>query len=118
MSGIIDIVVNLYTPTEVDLGQTGLDDEFKEQVRMPEEMKPGVTIPDYIKKMDKAGVERSLLIAVRAGDIRVEESFEVPYESVHKVCLEHPNRFSGLAGIDPFRGMEGLRDLEYAVKEM
>ena len=51
MSGIIDIVVNLYTPTEVDLGQTGLDDEFKEQVRMPEEMRPGVTIPDYIKKM-------------------------------------------------------------------
>jgi hypothetical protein len=50
MSGIIDIVVNLYTPTEVDLGQTGLDDEFKEQVRMPEEMRPGVTIPDYIKK--------------------------------------------------------------------
>ena len=89
MSGIIDIVVNLYTPTEVDLGQTGLDDEFKEQVRMPEEMRPGVTIPDYIKKMDKAGIERSLLIAVRAGDIRVEESFEVPYESVHKLSLIH-----------------------------
>ena len=104
MSGIIDIVVNLYTPTEVDLGQTGLDDEFKEQVRMPEEMRPGVTIPDYIKKMDNAGIERSLLIAVRAGDIRVKESFEVPYESVHKVCLENPDRFSGLAGIDPFRG--------------
>jgi hypothetical protein len=32
-----------------------------------------------------------MLIAVRAGDIRVEESFEVPYESVHKVCLENPD---------------------------
>ena len=118
MSGIIDIVVNLYTPQEVELGQTGLDDDFKKQVRMPEEMRGGVTIPDYINKMDQAGIERSLLIAVRAGDIRVKESFEVPYESVHKVCTEHPDRFSGLAGIDPFRGMEGLKDLEYAVDEM
>ena len=118
MSGIIDIVVNLYTPQEVELGQTGLDEEFKKQVRMPEEMRSGVTIPDYIKKMDQAGIERSLLIAVRAGDIRVPESFEVPYESVHKVCSEYPDRFSGLAGIDPFRGMQGLRDLENAVNEM
>ena len=118
MSGIIDIVVNLYTPQEVELGQTGLDDDFKKQVRMPEDMRGGVTIPDYINKMDQAGIERSLLIAVRAGDIRVQESFEVPYESVHKVCTKHPDRFSGLAGIDPFRGMEGLKDLEYAVDEM
>ena len=118
MSGIIDIVVNLYTPQEVELGQTGLDEEFKKQVRMPEKMRSGVTIPDYIKKMDQAGIERSLLIAVRAGDINVPESFEVPYESVHKVCSEYPDRFSGLAGIDPFRGMQGLRDLENAVNEM
>ena len=118
MSGIIDIVVNLYTPQEVELGQTGLDEEFKKQVRMPEKMRSGVTIPDYIKKMDQAGIERSLLIAVRAGDIRVPESFEVPYESVHKVCSEYPDRFSGLAGIDPFSGMQGLRDLENAVNEM
>ena len=118
MSGIIDIVVNLYTPQEVELGQTGLDEEFKKQVRMPEKMRSGVTIPDYIKKMDQAGIERSLLIAVRAGDIRVPESFEVPYESVHEVCSEYPDRFSGLAGIDPFRGMQGLKDLENAVNEM
>ena len=117
MSGIIDIVVNMFTPQEVELGQTGLDEDFKEQVRMPKEMRSGVTIPDYINKMDQAGVERSLLIAVRAGDIRVPESFEVPYERVHKVCQKHPERFSGLAGVDPFRGMEGLNDLEVAVKE-
>ena len=110
--------MNLYTPQEVELGQTGLDEEFKKQVRMPEKMRSGVSIPDYIKKMDQAGIERSLLIAVRAGDIRVPESFEVPYESVHKVCSEYPDRFSGLAGIDPFRGMQGLRDLENAVNEM
>ena len=117
MSGIIDIVVNMFTPQEVELGQTGLDEDFKKQIRMPEEMRAGVSIPDYLKKMDQAGVERSLLIAVRGGDIRVPEGFEVPYESVHSVCQDYPNRFSGLAGVDPFRGMQGLKDLEVAVKE-
>ena len=117
MSGIIDIVVNLFTPQEVELGQTGLDENFKQQVRMPEEMRGGVSIPDYINKMDQAGIERSLLIAVRAGDIRVPESFEVPYERVYDVCRQNPERFSGLAGVDPFRGMEGLNDLETAVNE-
>ena len=117
MSGIIDIVVNMFTPQEVELGQTGLDEDFKKQIRMPEAMRAGVTIPDYLKKMDQAGVEKSLLIAVRGGDIRVPEGFEVPYKSVHSVCQEYPERFSGLAGVDPFRGMEGLKDLEVAVKE-
>jgi len=41
----------------------------------------------------------------------------VPYERVHEVCTKHPERFSGLAGIDPFRGMSGLKDLEKAVNE-
>ena len=118
MDGIIDIVVNLFTPQEVELGQTGLDEDFKKQVRMPKEMRSGVTIDQYLLKMDHAGIERSLLIAVRAGDIRVPESFEIPYSRVHEICQQHPNRFSGLAGIDPFRGMAGIKDLEHAVKEM
>ena len=27
-----------------------------------------------------------------------------------------PEHFSGLVGIDPFTGMDGVRELEYAVK--
>ena len=118
MKGIIDIVVNLFTPQEVENKQTGLDEDFKEQVRMPKEMRGGVTMDQYLEKMDLAGVERSLLIAVRAGDIRVPESFEIPYSRVHEICQEHPDRFSGLAGIDPFRGMAGLKELEEAVNNM
>lgn len=114
----IDIVCNLFTPQTVSEGRTGLDEAFKEQVRIPPEMRSGVSIEDYIAKMDRAGIERSLLVAVRAGDLRIDESFEVPYEYVHAVTLRHPDRFSGLAGIDPTRGMQGLRDLERAVKEL
>jgi len=117
MPGAIDIVCNLYTPETVAKGQTGLDEDFKTQVRMPAYMRNGVSVTDYLAKMDKAGIERSLLIAVRAGDINKQGGFEIPYRDVAAVCEAHPDRFSGLAGIDPYRGMQGLRDLEQAVNE-
>ena len=117
MPGHIDIVCNLFTPREVAEGRTGLDEDFKAQVRMDEAIRGGVSLDDYLKKMDRAGIERSLLIAVRAGDLRVQGSFEVPYDYVLEACRAHPDRFSGLAGVDPTRGMQGLRDLEVAVAE-
>ena len=113
----IDIVCNLFTEREVRLGQTGLDNTFKTQIRMPPEYRGGVSIEDYLAKMDRAGIARSLLIAVRAGDLNVRESFEIPYSRVTEVCAAHPDRFSGLAGVDPYRGMQGLRDLEEAVRD-
>ncbi len=117
MNGVIDIVCNLYTPDEVRLGLTGIDDAFKQQVRMSPEMRDGVPIDAYLAKMDRAGIARALLIAVRAGDLAVRGSFEIPYARVAEVCAQHPDRFSGLAGIDPTRGVAGLRELESAVRD-
>ena len=114
----IDIVVNPYTPREVERGQTGIDAVFQDQIRMPAEMRGGVTVDDYVEKMNRADIELSLMIAVRAGDMRLAGSFEIPYERVHEICRSHPTRFAGLAGVDPYRGMQGLRDLEYGVKEL
>ena len=115
MGGVIDIVVNLFGPDEIAAGQTGLDAAFMEQVRMSAAMRKGVGMDDYLRMMDDAGVEHSLLVAVRAGDPRMRGSFEIPYEQVARWCDAHPDRFSGLAGADPTRGMAQLRDLERAV---
>ena len=117
MDGAIDIVCNLFTPQEVRQGQTGVDEYFLDQVRFPAELRPGVPLETYLEKMDRARIQRSLLIAVRAGDLRIKGSFEIPYARVADICQRYPDRFSGLAGVDPTRGMQGLRDLEYAVKE-
>ncbi len=117
-TGYIDIVCNIFTPETVRQKRTGLDESFKKQIRMPIAMRAGVTIKNYLKRMDKAGIERSLLIAVRCGDLRISGSFEVPYEMAAKICAKYPDRFSALAGIDPTRGMKGLHELEYAVKKL
>lgn len=117
-AGAIDIVVNAFTPQEVENNQTGFDTNFMAQVRMPEEMRGGVTIGDYLRKMDAAGIERSLLIAVRAGDPAWQGSFEIPYQQIAQYCDAYPDRFSGVAGVDPTRGVEQLKELDHAVKEL
>ncbi len=115
--GFIDIVCNVFTPEAVFGGRTGLDVSFKQQVRMAPEICDGISIEDYLRKMDAAGVERSLLIAVRAGDRRYSGSFEIPYEEVAEICARHPDRFSGVAGVDQTRGVTGLRELEKAIRD-
>lgn len=117
-AGAIDIVVNAFTPQEVENSQTGFDANFMAQVHMPEEMRGGVTIGDYLRKMDAAGIERSLLIAVRAGDPAWQGSFEIPYQQIAQYCDAYPDRFSGVAGVDPTRGVEQLKELDHAVKEL
>ena len=114
MPNAIDIVVNLFGPEEVAAGQTGFDAAFMDQVRMPQALRSGVSADDYVRLMDEAGIDHSLLIAVRAGDPDWKGSFEIPYETVARWCDRHPTRFSGLAGADPTRGMAQLRDLERA----
>ena len=113
----IDIICNLFTPTEVENDQTGLDDTFKAQVRMARADWGGVEMDDYIRRVDEAGIERSFLAAVRCGDMNIKGSYEISYERVAEVCAKYPDRFSGLAGLDPTRGMQGLRDLDMAVKD-
>lgn len=117
MSGYIDIVCNLYDRQAVRHGQTGLDRHFKKQVRMDPQLWDGIRTSDYLRKMDRAGIERSLLVAARGGDLNVRGSFELPYERVHQVCRRYPQRFCGLAGIDPCRGMRGLRELQHAIED-
>ena len=98
MDGAIDIVCNLFTPQEVQQGQTGVDEYFLDQVRFPAELRPGVPLETYLEKMDRARIQRSLLVAVRAGDLRIKGSFEIPYARVADICQRYPDRFSGLGG--------------------
>lgn len=118
MPGYIDIVCNLYDPEAVRKGETGIDSAFKKQVRMDRRLWGGIPVSAYLRKMDRAGIERSLLIAVRAGDLNVAGSFELPYARVARVCDRWPDRFSGLAGVDPTRGIAQLADLDHAIREL
>jgi predicted TIM-barrel fold metal-dependent hydrolase len=68
--------------------------------------------------MDEAGIERALLIATKTGRLGLPGSWHLPYEIVAEAVARHPGRFSALAGLDPYEGMEGVRRLERAVREL
>ena len=104
------------TPREFAEGRISSDSSFQDKVRQSDSIRQGVEIEDYLKLMDKAGIERSFLIAVRCGDLNIKGSTEITYERVASVTKKYPDRFSGLAGIDPTRGMDQLRELEDGVK--
>ena len=115
--GAIDIVVNMYTPDILAEGRVPTDEDFRDKVKVDQGHRRGLTLEQYIEKMDRSGIERSFLVAVRCGDLRVRGSTEIPYEKVHVALQRYPHRFSGLAGIDPTRGIAGLKELDKAVKE-
>ncbi len=116
--GVIDIVVAPFTPLEVANGEVGVDRAFMDKVRMPDDLRRGVPLENYVAMMDAAGVERSLLVSVHAGDLRVKHSFAIPHERVAGYCEQYPGRLHGVAGIDPSTGMRGLREFESAVRDL
>ena len=115
--GAIDIVVNFFTPRVFAEGRIPTDEPLPRTGPHGRQHRRGVSPEDYLDKMDRAGIERSFLIAVRCGDLPREGSIEIPYEWVRDICAKYPDRFSGLAGIDPTRGIAGLKELDVAIKE-
>jgi len=76
-----------------------------------------LTPEDLLAKMDRAQIEHAFLLAEKAGSTSHEVHKRIPLESVARVVAAHPDRFSGLIGLDPTEGMRGVRELERAVTE-
>ena len=80
--GAIDIVVNLRTSKEFSGGAVASDSSFQDKVRQSSNIRQGVEVEEYMGMMDEAGISRSILCAVRCGDLRVKGSTELKYERV------------------------------------
>lgn len=114
----IDIVCNAYTPEALGKGWMSTDRNFREKVRLKEEYRDGVAAEDYIALMDRAGIERSFLIASRSGDLRIQGSAHMPTDYIAGLVAAHPDRYSGLIGVDPSRIMASLAEVEHAVRDL
>jgi predicted TIM-barrel fold metal-dependent hydrolase len=73
---------------------------------------------EFVALMDAANVERVCMPSLKMHFYRKKGvATDIPHEHVAELVATHPNRFVGLAGIDPTSGMEGVRALERAVRE-
>ena len=116
--GIIDTVVNIWTPEALKHRPDWRTDFFVGKLGVDKNTSDGVPLDQLLEKMDEAGIEKAFLIATRAGPVGHPSCYRIPYELVAETCAQVPDRLYGLAGIDPLDGMDGVYDLESAVKEM
>ncbi len=113
----IDAVVNIWTP-EALAGRPNREAFYKDKIGVDTETFFGTTLEEMLRQMDAAGIERGFLIAAKVGPAYHPACYHVPYSLVADAVRQYPDRFYGLAGIDPTEGMDGVRALEHAVREL
>lgn len=114
----IDCVVNPITPQIMRLRPKWSTEFWTRKMGRGSDLAAGVPHEHMLKMMDEAGIERALLIATKTGRLGLPGSWHLPYEMVAEAVRAHPERFSALAGLDPYEGMAGVRALERAVRDL
>jgi predicted TIM-barrel fold metal-dependent hydrolase len=113
----IDICVNPITP-EIARMQPDWRGEFLTgKMRANESLHRGHTVEQFIAMMDAAKIERAFLVAAKVGQADIPGSWHLPYAMVADLVQKRPERFHGMAGLDPTEGMAGVRAFEKAVRE-
>ena len=113
----LDIVVNLWTP-ELTANYTPKLDAFWSKVKILGATREGIPLAEELRQMDAAGIDKGLLIATTGGWEGSDLHFEKPVEAIAEVVDRHPDRFKGVAGINPSRIVPRLAHLERAVREL
>ena len=114
----IDAVVNIWTREALSHRPDWGDEFFVGKMNAENALMAGLSLEEIIEKMEEAGIEKAFLIAARAGRVGLPGCYHMPYSVVADACAKYPERFYGLAGIDPFEGMNGVRAFEDAIKNM
>ncbi len=113
----IDAVVNIWTPEALSHRPGWTDGFFKGKMK-GQHGSGGISLEQMIKDMDEAGIELGFLVAAKAGRPGLPGCYHMPLEVVADAVAQYPDRFKGLCGIDPFMGMDGVRQLEHAVRDL
>jgi predicted TIM-barrel fold metal-dependent hydrolase len=114
----IDVVVNLFTPEIVASRPSWTQDFFSNKVKTTGEIQKGVSVERMLDMMDEAGIEKGLLIAAKLGPPGHPSNWRLSLKTVADVVNQYPDRLYGLAGVDPYEGMRGVKELEYAVRNL
>lgn len=114
----IDIVANLWTHEGIQARRNWDQGFFGGKMGQDADIVKGMSEDDFLRLMDEAQIEMAFLCAAKAGPFGHPPGYQIPYETIAAACDRHPDRFRGLAGIDPFEGMPGVRQLEHAVRDL
>jgi uncharacterized protein len=113
----IDAVVNLWTEEAFAVRPKWRDSFFGGKMKVKEETLRSGSLERMIEEMDAAGIERGFLVATKAGRLGHPSTYHLPPKLVFDAVQKYPDRFWGLAGIDPTEGMAGVREFERTIRE-
>ena len=72
-------------------------------------------LADYLRTYEALNARA---VVIKARDLETTFGFKISNEDVAAFCREHGSRYIGFAGVDPNKGMQAVRDLEHAVREL
>ena len=114
----IDAVVNIWTEEALSVRPDWGPDFFVGKMKARDGLMSGLTLAQMIERMGEAGIGHAFLVAAKSGRPGLPGCYHMPPEIVARAVEQYPQHFSGLIGIDPYTGMDGVRELERAVKEL
>lgn len=72
-------------------------------------------VADFVKEMNDAGIT---LGVVAARDLETTFAYKITNEHVADLVRQFPTSFVGLAGVDPNKGMDAVRELDTGIREL
>ena len=120
----IDIWINAMSTEKWEKLHSHPETAYVQKVEKTGAALQGVTPDRMVAIMDEAGVELALLAnppharprRMRPGDLE-RLALETSYKDHLPFLEKYPDRFRGLYGINPWTVMDGLKEMEMAVKE-
>ena len=125
MTKAIDAWVNPFTPKLMKKTFQETMETYEEMASakimgMPEERLKGYTPTEYVTLMDELEIEKTFIPAWQMGShyrTKTAMLWDISIEEIADIVNQYPDRFCGLCGINPWKRMDGVRELEKAVKE-
>ena len=115
----IDFHCNLFTHASIKKNWYDTPDMYRviKWWKMEDRVQ-GKTIAEFIAMLDEAGCDKALIPAIRMFSYKNKTMlWDITEEEVLEVVQQSGGRIVGLAGFNPFKGMESVRQVEKAVKE-
>lgn len=112
---IIDFRVRPSTPEMVSVAQgSGPFRDMLSRKAKPYDQRV-YPVEELVEEMDAAGIE---VAVTQARDVETTFNWKVTNDHVAEIAARYPSRFVPFAGVDPNKGMDAVRELERAVKEL
>lgn len=111
------ISVHIHPPTEEFLaGSPTIMKLLGDSLEAEKRFHKARPIEELIEDMDQSDIDVSIIFAVDASTVYEGEKVPNPYMA--DLVKKYPDRLIAFAGVDPHKGIEAIKELEVAVKEL